>query len=159
MSDDIDDIDDIAPLIRDFLSAVLAPEDLAQLQSLLAAVRAEGEATEQDGEDPLGEGAGPVREFLEERLTPEQRRDPIRPRPASPIGAPGSPAGSPATIARRGAASKGRSPCSNPTAMTIWPFVSDRTPASALWSGWRSRHGPWATSNARFHSSTACRRG
>ncbi len=59
------------------------------------------------------------------------RRDPIRPRPASRIAPPGSLAGSPASIARRGIIWNARSPCSNPAATTIWPFASDRTPASA----------------------------
>ena len=62
------------------------------------------------------------------------RRDPICPRPASPIASPGRLAGSPASIARRGIISKGRLPCSNPAATTIWPFASDRTQASAQWS-------------------------
>ena len=61
------------------------------------------------------------------------RRDPIRPRPASPIAPPGSLAGSPASIARRGIIWNVRSPCSNPAATTIWPFASDRTPASPRW--------------------------
>ena len=34
---------------------------------------------------------------------------------------------------------KGRSPCSNPVATTIWPFASDRTPASPRWPTWRLR--------------------
>ena len=59
------------------------------------------------------------------------RRDPIRPRPASPIAPPGLHAGSPASIARRGIIWNVRSPCSNPAATTIWPFASDWTPASA----------------------------
>ena len=65
------------------------------------------------------------------------RRARIRPRPASPIAPPGSLAGSPATIARRGIVWKGRLPCSNPAATTIWPSVSDRTPASPRWPIWR----------------------
>ena len=78
------------------------------------------------------------------------RRDPIRPRPASPIAPPGSDAGSPASIARRGITSKGRSPCSNPAATTIWPFASDTTPASPRWPIWRWRRGLSAKSIARF---------
>ena len=58
------------------------------------------------------------------------RRDPIRPRPASRIASPGSPTGSPESIAKRGIIWNARSPCSNPAATTIWPFASDRTPAS-----------------------------
>ena len=61
------------------------------------------------------------------------RRDPIRPRPASPIAPPGSLAGSPASTRKRGITSKGRSPCSSPVATTIWPFASDMTPASPRW--------------------------
>ena len=92
---------------------------------------------------------------------PQRRRGEtrIRPRPASPIAPPGSLAGSPANIARRGIIWNARSPCSNPAATTIWLFVSDRTPASPQWPIWRSRHGLWARSIARFRSSTACRRG
>ena len=52
-----------------------------------------------------------------------------------------------------------RSPCSNPAATTIWPFASDRTPASPRWPIWRLCHGLSARSIARFRSSTACRRG
>ena len=61
----------------------------------------------------------------------------------------------------RGAGSlrEGRSPCSNPAATTIWPFASDRTPASPRWSIWRWRRGLSATSIARFRSLIACRRG
>ena len=59
------------------------------------------------------------------------RRDPIRPRPASPIAPPGSLAGSPASIARRGITWNARSPCSNPAATTIWPFASDMDPGVA----------------------------
>ena len=87
------------------------------------------------------------------------RRDPIRPRPASPIAPPGSLAGSPASIAKRGIIWNARSPCSNPAATTIWPFASDRTPASRRWLIWRLRRGLWARSIARFRSSTRCRRG
>ena len=46
--------------------------------------------------------------------------------------------------------SKGRSPCSNPAATTIWPFASDMTPASAQCLAWRSCRGRLATSNARL---------
>jgi hypothetical protein len=73
------------------------------------------------------------------------RRDPSRPRPASPIAPLGSLAGSPASIARRGIASKGRSPCSDPAATTIWPFVSGMTPASPRWRIWRWYRGLSAT--------------
>ena len=59
------------------------------------------------------------------------RRDPIRPRPASPIAPPGSLAGSPASIARRGIIWNVRSPCSNPAATMIWPFASDMDPGVA----------------------------
>ena len=65
-----------------------------------------------------------------------------------------SPAGSPASIARRGITWNGRSPCSNPAATTIWPFASDRTPASPRWPIWRLRRGLSARSIARFRSST-----
>ena len=61
------------------------------------------------------------------------RRDPIRPRPASPIAPSESLAGSPASIARRGIIWKARSPCSNPAATTIWRFALDGTPASPRW--------------------------
>ena len=47
-----------------------------------------------------------------------------------------------------------RSPCSNPAATTIWPFASDRTPASPRWPILRLRHGRSARSIARFRSST-----
>ena len=87
------------------------------------------------------------------------RRNPIRPRLASPIALPGSRTGSPANIARRGIIWKARSPCSNPAATTIWPFALDMTPASPRWPIWRSHHGLSARSIARFRSSTACRRG
>ena len=80
------------------------------------------------------------------------RRDPIRPRPASPIAPPGSLAGSSATIARRGITWNERSPCSNPAATTIWPFALDRTPASLRWPIWRLPRGLSARSIARFHS-------
>ena len=59
------------------------------------------------------------------------RRDPIRPRPASPIAPPGSLAGSPASIARRGIIWNARSPCSGPAATTIWPFASEMDPGVA----------------------------
>ena len=84
---------------------------------------------------------------------------PDSPRPASPIAPPGSPAGSPASIARRGITLEGRSPCSNPAATMIWPFVSDWTLASPRWPIWRLRRGLSARSIARFRSLTACRRG
>ena len=87
------------------------------------------------------------------------RRDPIRPRPASPIAPPGSLTGSPESIAKRAIIWNARSLCSNPAATTIWPFASDRTPASRRWPTWRSRRGRSARSIARFRSSTACRRG
>ena len=87
------------------------------------------------------------------------RRDPIRPRPASPIAPPGSLAGSPATIARRGTIWNVRSPCSNPAATTIWPIASDGTPASPRWPIWRLPRGLSARSIARFRSLTAFRRG
>jgi len=65
------------------------------------------------------------------------RRDPICPRPASPIAPPGSLAGSPASIATRGIIWNVRSTCSSPAATTIWPFASDMTPASPRWPFWR----------------------
>ena len=85
------------------------------------------------------------------------RRDPILPRPASPIAPPGSLAGSPANIARRGIAWKGRLPCSNPAATTIWPIASDGTPASLRWPIWRLPRGLSARSIARSHSLIACK--
>ena len=79
--------------------------------------------------------------FARGRRRPSRRRD--------------SHAGSPESIARREIISNGRSPCSNPAATTIWPFASDRTPASPRWPIWRLRRGLWAKSIARFRSSTA----
>ena len=87
------------------------------------------------------------------------KQDPIPPRLASRIAPPGSFAGSPASIARRGIIWNARSPCSNPAATMIWPFASAMTPASAQCFTWRLRYGLSARSSARFHSSTACRRG
>ena len=54
----------------------------------------------------------------------------------------------------RGAGSSwnGRSPCSNPAATTIWPFASDRTPASPRWPILRLRCGLSARSIARCRS-------
>ena len=49
----------------------------------------------------------------------------------------------------------GRSPCSNPAAMTIWPFASDWTPASPRCFTWRLLCGRSARSSARFRSLTA----
>ena len=37
----------------------------------------------------------------------------------------------------------------------IWPFVSGKTPASRQCATWRSRHGRWETSSARYPSLTA----
>ena len=83
--------------------------------------------------------------FARGRRRPSRRRDRL--------------AGSPASIARRGIIWNVRSPCSSPAATTIWPFASDRTPASPRWPIWRLRRGLSARSIARFRSSTACRRG
>ena len=65
------------------------------------------------------------------------RRDPIRPRPASPIAPLGSRTGSPESIAKRGIIWNERLPCSNPAATTIWPFASASTPASPRCCTWR----------------------
>ena len=87
------------------------------------------------------------------------RRDPIRPRPESLTAPRDQRIGSPESIAKRGIIWNARSPCSNPAATTIWPFASDRTPASRRCFTSRSRCGRWATSNARFPSSATPRRG
>jgi len=44
--------------------------------------------------------------------------------------------------------------CSNPAGTMIWPFVSGKTPASRQCATWRSRHGRWETSGARYPSLT-----
>ena len=87
------------------------------------------------------------------------RRDPIRPRPASPIAPPERLAGSPASIAKRGITWNGRSPCSNPAATTIWRSVSDRTQASPRWLILRLYCGLSARSIARRRSCRGCWRG
>ena len=61
--------------------------------------------------------------------------------------------------AKRGITWNERSPCSNPAATTIWPFASDRTPASLRCHSGDSVVVCLAKSIARFRSSTACRCG
>ncbi len=42
--------------------------------------------------------------------------------------------------------------CSNPAGTMIWPFASGKTPASRQCATWRSCHGRWETSGARYPS-------
>ena len=61
-----------------------------------------------------------------------------------------------ASIARQRIIWNGRSPCSNPAAMTIWRSVSDRTQASPRWRILRLFCGLWARSIARRRSCRGC---
>ena len=93
------------------------------------------------------------------RIATTSKRDPNRPRPASPIAPPGAHAGSAANIREaRDHLERALALFRDPAATTIWPFASERTLASPPWPFWRLRRGLWATSIARCRSSTACRR-
>ena len=83
------------------------------------------------------------------------RRDPIRPRPASRIGSSGPLTVSPENTRKRATIWSARLLCSNPAGTMIWPFASGKTPASRQCATWRSRHGRWDTSGARYPSLTA----
>jgi class 3 adenylate cyclase len=77
------------------------------------------------------------------------RQDPIRRRRALRIAPQEPPIGSRGSTPKRGVIWSARSHCSSRAGMTIWRFVSVKTPASALRPIWRSRYGLSATSIMR----------
>ena len=83
------------------------------------------------------------------------RRDPIHPKRVSRIGFSGPLTGLPENTPKRASIWSARLLCFNPAGTMIWPFASGKTPASRRCATWRSRHGRWETSGARYPSLTA----
>ena len=97
-----------------------APGRLAADYGLWVGSYTRGElAVDAGARNGISQRRGSEAQFARSKRRPSRRRDLL--------------AGSPANIAKRGIIWNERSPCSNPAATTIWPFVLDRTPASSRW--------------------------